>query len=172
MTVDLRAKIRAVPDFPEPGILFRDVTPLLADPEALAFVGAELVRPFAADRVDAVAGIDARGFVFGALAARELATGFVPIRKGGKLPYRTLSESYELEYGDGTLEMHADAISPGTRVLVVDDLIATGGTAAATCALIERARGDVVGLSFVIELEALGGRDKLAGHVVHAVVGY
>ena len=172
MTVDLRTKIRAVADFPEPGILFRDVTPLLADPEALAFAVAELVRPFAGDGVDAVAGIDARGFIFGALAARELATPFVPIRKAGKLPYRTLSESYELEYGHGTLEMHADAVAPGTRILVVDDLIATGGTACATCALIGRGGGNVVGLSFVIELEALGGRDKLAGHAVHALVGY
>ena len=172
MTVDLRTKIRAVADFPEPGILFRDVTPLLADPEALAFAVAELVRPFADDGVDAVAGIDARGFIFGALAAGELATPFVPIRKAGKLPYRTLSESYELEYGHGTLEMHADAVAPGTRILVVDDLIATGGTACATCALIERGGGNVVGLSFVIELEALAGRNKLAGHAVHALVGY
>ena len=172
MTVDLRTKIRAVADFPEPGILFRDVTPLLADPEALAFAVAELVRPFAADGVDAVAGIDARGFIFGALAARELATPFVPIRKAGKLPYRTLSESYELEYGHGTLEMHADAVAAGARVLIVDDLIATGGTASATCALIERGGGDVVGLSFVIELEALGGREQLGDHVVHALVGY
>ena len=172
MTLDLRTKIRAIPDFPKAGILFRDVTPLLADPEALAFAVAELVRPFADGRVDAVAGIDARGFIFGALAARELAAGFVPIRKAGKLPYRTLSESYALEYGHGTLEMHADAVATGTRVLIVDDLIATGGTASATCALVERGGGDVVGLSFVIELEALGGRGKLTGRAVHALVGY
>lgn len=172
MTVDLRTKIRAIPDFPRAGILFRDVTPLLADPEALAFAVAELVRPFAGDGVDAVAGIDARGFIFGALAARELGAGLVPVRKAGKLPYRTLSESYELEYGRGTLEMHADAVAPGARVLIVDDLIATGGTIGATCALIERGGGDVVGLSVVIELEALGGRDRLGGRVVHALVRY
>ena len=172
MTLDLRTKIRAIPDFPKAGILFRDVTPLLADPEALVFAVAELVRPFAGDRVDAVAGIDARGFIFGALAARELTAGFVPIRKAGKLPHRTLSASYELEYGHGTLEMHADAVTTGTRVLIVDDLIATGGTAGAACALIERGGGDVVGLSFVIELETLHGRDKLGGHVVHTLVGY
>lgn len=172
MTVDLRQKIRPVPDFPEPGILFRDVTPLLADPAATAFAVAELVRPFAGRGIDAVAGIDARGFIFGALAARELSTPFVPVRKAGKLPYRTFSESYALEYGAGTLEMHTDAIAPGARVLVVDDLIATGGTAAATCALIERASGIVVGCSFVIELEALHGRDALKSHDVHALLRY
>ena len=172
MTVDLGSKVRAVPDFPKPGILFRDVTPLLADPQATAFAVRELVRPFADDRIDAVAGIDARGFIFGALAARELSTPFVPIRKAGKLPYRTLAESYALEYGTDTLEMHADAISAGARVLVVDDLIAAGGAAAATCKLVERAGGVVVGCSVVVELEALGGRDALGKHAVHALLTY
>ena len=172
MTLDLRTKIRAVPDFPEPGILFRDVTPLLADPDALAYATAALIRPFAAARIDAVAGIDARGFIFGALAARELGVAFVPIRKAGKLPYRTLSESYALEYGAGKLEMHVDAVGDGAAVLVVDDLIATGGTATATCALIERGGGTIVGCAFLVELEALGGREKLRGHTVHAVLCY
>ena len=172
MTVDLGARIRAIPDFPKPGIVFRDITPLLGDARALAFAISELTRPFAGERIDAVAGIDARGFIFGALAARELAAAFVPIRKAGKLPYRTLSESYALEYGVGTLEMHADAIAKGARVLVVDDLMATGGTAVAACTLVERAGGEVAGCGFVIELHGLGGRGKLEDRTVHSVLCY
>ena len=172
MTVDLSAKIRAIPDFPEPGIVFRDITPLLADPAAMAFAAAELTRPFAQENVDAVAGIEARGFIFGALVARELSAPFVPIRKAGKLPYRTLSENYALEYGVDTLEMHTDAIARGARVLIVDDLIATGGTAAATCTLIERTGGEVAGCCFVIELDGLDGRKRLVGRRVHSLLRY
>ncbi len=172
MTVDLRARIRAIPDFPEPGIVFRDITPLLADPAALAFAVAELTRPFAEEDVAAVAGIEARGFIFGALVARELSAPFVPIRKAGKLPYRTLSENYALEYGVDTLEMHTDAIAGAARVLVVDDLIATGGTAAATCTLIERTGGEVAGCCFVVELEGLDGRRRLAGRRMHSLLRY
>ena len=172
MTVELSAKIRAIPDFPEPGIVFRDITPLLADPAALAFAVAGLTRPFAQENVDAVAGIEARGFIFGALVARELSVPFVPIRKAGKLPYRTLSENYALEYGVDTLEMHTDAIARGARVLVVDDLIATGGTAEATCKLIEGVGGEVAGCCFVIELDGLDGRKRLAGRRVHSLLRY
>ena len=172
MTVDLSAKIRAVPDFPEPGIVFRDITPLLADPVALAFAVAELTQPFAEADVQAVAGIEARGFIFGALVARELSVSFVPIRKAGKLPYRTLSENYALEYGVDTLEMHTDAIDEGARVLVVDDLIATGGTAEATCKLIEGVGGEVAGCCFVIELDGLDGRKRLAGRRVHSLLRF
>ena len=138
----------------------------------LAFAVAEVVRPFSGERIDLVAGIDARGFSFGALAARELAVGFVPIRKAGKLPHRTVSEAYVLEYGVGTLEMQVDAVTTGTRVLVVDDLPATGSAAAAACTLIERARGVVVGCGFVIELDGLEGRDQLTGHVVYRLLTY
>ena len=136
----------------------------------MVFAVAGLTRPFAGDNVDAVAGIEARGFIFGALVARELAVPFVPIRKAGKLPYRTLSASYALEYGVDTLEMHTDAIARGARVLVVDDLIATGGTAEATCELIEGVGGEVAGCCFVIELDGLDGRKRLAGRRVHSLL--
>ena len=169
---ELESRIRAIPDFPKPGILYRDITPLLGSPETLALAVHELAAPFAEGDVHAVAGIEARGFIFGCLVARELAVSFVPIRKPGKLPYRKVSESYSLEYGTGTIEMHVDAFAPGTRVLVVDDLVATGGTAAASCTLVERLRGEVAGCAFVVELDGLGGRARLDGRDVHSLLRF
>ena len=168
----LESRIRTIPDFPKPGILYRDITPLLADPRALGFAAGELAAPFRGREIRAVAGIEARGFIFGCLVARELAASFVPIRKPGKLPYRKISESYTLEYGIGTIEMHVDALTPGARVLVVDDLIATGGTAAASCTLVERLGAEVAGLAFVVELDGLGGRSRLGGRTVHSLLNY
>ena len=169
---ELESRIRTIPDFPKPGILYRDVTPLLGDPEALALAARRLAAPFAGRSIQAVAGIEARGFVFGCLVARELAAAFVPVRKPGKLPFRKISESYSLEYGTGAVEMHVDAFEPGARVLVVDDLVATGGTAAAGCALVERLRGEVAGCAFVIELDGLGGRARLGGRPVHSLLRF
>jgi adenine phosphoribosyltransferase len=173
MTADeLRSYIRDVPDFPSPGILFRDLTPLLAAPEALhAAVG--LLEAWARPRrPDVVAGVESRGFLFGAPLALRLGVGIVPVRKPGKLPWQTLTESYTLEYGRGELQMHADAIRPGARVLVVDDLLATGGTAAATTRLVRRAGGEVVGALFLVELTGLDGRAQLDGVEVHALMAY
>lgn len=157
--------IRPVPNFPKPGILFRDITPMLKDPVALDAVTQALAIPWRG-RVDLVAGMESRGFIFGALLARELEVGFIPVRKPGKLPFKRESVSYGLEYGTDTLEVHIDACGPGQRVLICDDLIATGGTAAATAHLIERIGGVVAGYSFVIELVDLQGRRKLGTHPV------
>lgn len=168
----LKAKIRDIPDFPEPGIVFRDITPLVADPSALQLAVYQLLQPFLGENINAVAGMEARGFIFGALCAQELGTGFVPLRKPGKLPHLTESVSYALEYGENALEVHVDALGHGHRVLLVDDLIATGGTAAASVSLIERLGGSVAGCAFLIELDELKGRDLLAGHRVHSVLHY
>ena len=168
----LESGIRAIPDFPRPGVVFRDITPLLGDPAMLRLATGQLVRPFVGEGVDAVAGMEARGFIFSALAARELEVGLVPLRKPGKLPREVRSVSYDLEYGSTSLEAHTDAIGPGGRVLVVDDLIATGGTASASCELIERLGGEVVACAFVIELDRLGGRDRLPGRRVHSLLHY
>ena len=169
---ELESRIRAIPDFPKPGIIYRDITPLLADPGMLARTARELAAPFVGKGIQAVAGIEARGFIFGCLVARDLSVSFVPIRKPGKLPYRKLSEPYALEYGTGTLELHVDAVAPGSRVLIVDDLVATGGTAAASCALVERLGGEVAGCAFVLELDGLGGRARLAGRTVHSLLHF
>lgn len=157
----LESSIRAIPDFPRPGVVFRDITPLLGDPAMLRLATGRLVRPFIGERIDAVAGMEARGFIFSALAAWELRVGLVPLRKPGKLPREVLSVSYDLEYGSTSLEAHTDAIDPGSRVLLVDDLIATGGTASASCELVEKLGGEVVACAFVIELDDLGGRSRL-----------
>ena len=168
--IDLARFVRDVPDFPKPGILFRDITPLLASPEAFhAAVGA-MADPFRQTRVDRVVGIEARGFMFGAAIARELGLGFVPVRKPGKLPGRTERVAYGLEYGSDALEMHSDAFASGETALVVDDVLATGGTAAAAVELVERLGARVAGLSFFIELGPLGGRSRLSGHRAHAVL--
>ncbi|HBO43967.1 MAG TPA: adenine phosphoribosyltransferase [Planctomycetaceae bacterium] len=164
--------IRSIPDFPKPGILFRDITPLLASPEALAETVRRLADRFRDARIDLVAAAEARGFLFAVPLAVALGAGVVPIRKPGKLPHGTVSETYELEYGTDTLEMHDDAVSPGDRVLVLDDLLATGGTVAACCRMIEKAGGTVVGCAFVIELAELGGAKKLAGYDVFSLVQY
>lgn len=170
MSVDLRSFVRDIPDFPEAGIVFRDITPLLANAEALdaAVVGlADIARPLTPDVVIAA---EARGFVLGAALARELGAGFVLARKPGKLPHETTSAEYALEYGRDTLEVHTDAITPGSRVLVHDDLLATGGTAGALCALVEQLGGEVVACAFLLELGFLPGRASLAPHPVHALI--
>jgi adenine phosphoribosyltransferase len=158
------SRLRDVPDFPRAGVVFKDITPLLGDPGALAGAVSALAEPFAERGITKVVGIEARGFVVGAPVALHLGAGFVPVRKPGKLPGATESEEYELEYGTDRLEIHADAIEPREQVLIVDDVIATGGTAAAAVRLVERLGGTVVGLGFVIELAFLDGRAQLAGH--------
>lgn len=157
----LKEKIRHVPDFPKPGINFCDITTLLRDPAGLADAVQGLTGPFSTERIDLVAGIESRGFILGAAIADRLRTGFVPVRKPGKLPAATLRQSYELEYGSDALEIHEDAIETGQRVLIVDDLLATGGTAGAARDLVRRAGGNVVGIAFLVELTFLEGRKRL-----------
>lgn len=168
----LKAQIRDIPDFPEPGIVFKDITPLAKNPDTLRLSVHQLIQPFLGQDIDFVAGMEARGFIFGSLAAWELGVGFIPLRKPGKLPYDKHSVSYDLEYGSAILEAHTDAISLGHRVLIVDDVLATGGTAAASCQLIEQLGGEVVGCAFVIELDALNGRKKLNSFQVHSLLNY
>ena len=168
----LESKVRAIPDFPESGVVFRDITPLVGDPAMLRLAVHQLVHPFIGEPIDAVAGMEARGFIFGALAAQELNAGFVPLRKPGKLPYDVQAVSYELEYGTASLEAHIDAINPGDRILLVDDLMATGGTASASCELVERLGGEIAACAFVIELDDLGGRTRLSGRRVHSLLHY
>jgi len=168
----LKAAIRGVRDFPKPGIVFRDITPVLADAALLRQAVERLSEPFRGRRVQAVAGTEARGFIFAPAVALELRAAFVPIRKKGKLPCETLQATYDLEYGTDTLEMHRDAFRPGTRVLMVDDLLATGGTMKACCDMVEAAGGVVVACAFLVELSFLGGRDKLAPREVFSLVQY
>ena len=168
----LQRLIRDVPDFPKPGIVFKDITPLLADPAGLAMAVEVMANPFRKDRVDLVIGAESRGFIFGTAIAQSLSCGFVPIRKPGKLPRETHRAEYELEYGSDVLEMHADAIVPGQRVLMVDDLLATGGTAAATVELVERLGGEVVACCFLVELGFIPGREKLGEVPVVSLVTY
>lgn len=172
MSLDLRAVIRDVPDFPRPGILFRDITTLLKDPEAFAVALEALAAPFADEGIAVVAGIESRGFVLGAPIADRLGAGFVPIRKEGRLPAATLRRSYDLEYGRDTIEMHRDAVDAGARVLLVDDLLATGGTAEAAVALLRDAGAEVVSAAFLVELAELGGRGRLGDTPVHVVLRY
>jgi len=169
---DLEGYIRSIPDWPQKGILFRDITPLLADPKAFAAAIDALCAEFTETGIECVAAVEARGFMFGAAVARKLGVGFVPIRKKDKLPFKTESVTYDLEYGSDTLEVHSDAISKGARVLMVDDLLATGGTMAAACKLIEKIGGQIVGIAFLIELSELAGRDKLAGYKIKTVISY
>ncbi len=168
----LKAKIRHVPDFPKAGILFYDITTLLQDKEGFRAAIDSMALPFANQQIDIVVGIESRGFIFGAAVADRINAGFSPVRKPGKLPASTVRESYALEYGTDALEMHADAVRKGQRVLIVDDLLATGGTARATTDLVKRLGGDVHGLAFLIELVGLSGRARLAGEQVHAVLQY
>ncbi|MEO7192655.1 MAG: adenine phosphoribosyltransferase [Vicinamibacterales bacterium] len=168
----LKGRIRHVPDFPKPGILFYDVTTLLQDPDGFQLAVSEMAAPYANTPIDVVVGIESRGFIFGAAVADRLRTGFVPVRKPGKLPSTTRRASYALEYGTDALEIHDDAVSAGQRVLVVDDLLATGGTAAATVGLIKALGAEVVGLQFLIELVGLHGRDRLPGETIGAVLEY
>ena len=168
----LESKIRAIPGFPKPGVVFRDITPLVSDPAMLRLAVHQLVHPFIGEPIDAVAGMEARGFIFGALCAQELNVGFVPLRKPGKLPYDVQSVSYELEYGTASLEAHIDAVNPGDRILLVDDLLATGGTASASCELVERLGGEIAACAFLIELDGLGGRERLQDRRVHSLLHY
>src|SRR5262245_10027266 len=169
---DLKAYIREVPDFPKPGINFYDITTLLQDSLALRMTVDRFVWMFARKQIDKVVGIESRGFMFGPIVAYNLNAGFVPIRKPGKLPYQTVRETYELEYGSDSIEMHRDAVKPGERVLIVDDLIATGGTARAAARLVESAGGTVAGFGFIVELTFLPGREKLAGYEVASLIQY
>ncbi|HEY2730543.1 MAG TPA: adenine phosphoribosyltransferase [Polyangia bacterium] len=168
----LRARVRDVPDFPKPGILFRDLTPLMGDGAALRACVAVLGERVAAHRPDVVVAVESRGFIFGAPVAAALGVGFAPVRKPGKLPSRTLRRTYDLEYGTDSLEMHADAVEPGTRVVIVDDLLATGGTAAATVELVREQGAIVVAAAFVVELTLLRGRARLPDLPVDALIAY
>jgi adenine phosphoribosyltransferase len=169
---DLKTQIRHVPDFPKAGILFYDITTLLQDPSGFKAAIDSLTRPFENQHIDLVVGIESRGFIFGAPVADRLGAGFAPVRKPGKLPSACARESYALEYGTDTLEIHEDAVKKGQRVLIVDDLLATGGTARATASLVRKIGGTVHALAFLIELVALGGRERLAGETVHASLQY
>jgi len=169
---EIESFVRAIPDFPIPGILFRDITPLLYDKRGFAGAIDIMADAFADKHVDRVVAIEARGYILGAPIAYKLGAGFVPVRKPGKLPFDKINVDYELEYGTNSLEMHKDALSSGDRVLLVDDLLATGGTAAATRSLLERLGAHVVGIAFLIELKALGGRQKLAGADVRSFITY
>jgi len=168
----LKTQIRHVPDFPKPGILFYDITTLMKDPQGFRSAIDAMAKSYATGSVDLVVGIESRGFIFGAAVADRIGAGFAPVRKIGKLPSRTRKASYDLEYGTDSLEIHEDAIAEGQRVLIVDDLLATGGTAAATVGLVRGLGANVVGVQFLIELLALGGRSKLVNESVHSVLAY
>jgi len=168
----LARHIRSIPDFPKKGILFRDITTLLKEPKAFQKAVDHLAAPFLKKKISCVAAVEARGFILGGAVAHKLRCGFVPIRKPGKLPHKTHAETYDLEYGKDTLEIHKDAVRPGARVLVVDDLLATGGTARAAVRLLKRCRAKVAGVIFLIELADLRGRDKLQGYPVYSLIKY
>jgi len=169
---DLKEKIRLIPDFPKKGIIFRDITTLLKDPNAFRDAIHAMVEHYRGKKIDVVVSMEARGFIFGSSAARDLGAGFVPVRKPKKLPHETESITYELEYGTDTLEIHKDAIKPGQNVLIVDDLLATGGTVKATADLVKKLGGNVVGMCFLIEMSFLNGRKKLAGYDVFSLIDY
>jgi adenine phosphoribosyltransferase len=168
----LRNKIRDIPDFPKPGIIFKDITPLVKDPAALRLAVHQLIHPFLGREITSVAGMEARGFIFGSLVAWELGIPFIPLRKPGKLPYDVQSVSYDLEYGSATLEAHIDSFEKNERVLLVDDLLATGGTAKASCELVENLGATVEACAFVVELDFLQGREKLENYQVHSLLHY
>ena len=170
--IDLRKFIRDIPDWPKEGILFRDITPLLADPEAFSAAIDALSAGFNDAGIEYVAAVEARGFIFGSAVAERLGAGFVPIRKAGKLPAQTESITYDLEYGTDTLEVHVDAVGSGAKVLMVDDLLATGGTMAASCKLVEKIGGQVAGIVFLIELAALRGAEKLCDYEVTSIISF
>ena len=170
--MDLNRYIRDIPDFPKPGILFKDITPLLADPDAFEYAISKLAAHYSTAKIDAIAAVEARGFLFAAPLALQLRVPLIPLRKPGKLPYRTYSLKYELEYGEAELHMHIDGIAAGASVLMVDDLLATGGTMSAGCRLVEQAGGAVLGCAFLVELAFLGGRGKLGGHDVYSLMTY
>jgi adenine phosphoribosyltransferase len=169
---ELDKYIRNIPDFPKPGIQFKDITPLIKEPKMLKLSVNKLIQPFQNEKLTAVAGMEARGFIFGSLAAWELGISFIPLRKPNKLPYDVERLSYDLEYGSAALEIHIDALEKNDRVLLVDDLIATGGTAAASCQLIEKLGAEIVGCAFIIELDFLNGREKLSKYNIHSLIHY
>ena len=168
----LETKIRAIPDFPKPGIVYRDITPVVKDPIALRLAVLQLMHPFLAEDINGVAGMEARGFIFGSLVAWELGVGFVPLHKPGKLPYDVQSASYDDGFGADALEVHIDAVSPGDRLLLIDDLLATGADAAASCELLENLGATIVACAFLIELETLKGREKLSKYRVYSLIHY
>lgn len=172
MNESIRHFIREIPDFPKPGILFRDITPALLDPKAFAKICDELHAHCRSMPIDKVAAVESRGFIFASVLAYRMGIGFIPLRKPGKLPWKTIQEKYSLEYGEAAIEMHIDAVSGGERILILDDLLATGGTAAAAARLIERQGGIVEELVFLIELAALNGRENLKGRGIHSLVVY
>ena len=169
---ELEQYIRNIPDFPEPGIQFKDITPLIKEPKILKLSVKKLIAPFLNEKLTAIAGMEARGFIFGSLAAWELGISFIPLRKPHKLPYNVEALTYDLEYGSAALEIHVDALGKNDRVLLVDDLIATGGTAAASCKLIEKLGAKIMGCAFIIELDFLNGRDKLSKYHIHSLIHY
>ena len=169
---ELDQYVRNIPDFPKPGIQFKDITPLIKEPEILKIAIKKLIHPFQNEKLTAVAGMEARGFIFGSLAAWELGISFIPLRKPNKLPFDVERLSYDLEYGSATLEIHVDALKKNDRVLLVDDLIATGGTAAASCQLIEKLGAEIVGCAFIVELDFLNGREKLSKYNIHSLIHY
>ncbi len=168
----LKAHIRNIPDFPKPGIQFKDITPLVKNPMMLRLAVHQLIHPFLGEEITAIVGMDARGFIFGSLAAWEMGISFVPLRKPGKLPYDIQSVSYDLEYGSTSLEVHTDALDSNDKVLLVDDLIATGGTAVASCQLVEKLGAEVSACAFVVELDDLNGRELLSQYRVHSLIHY
>lgn len=170
--IDIEKYIRTIPDFPAKGVLFRDITPLLLHPQVVKELVAQMKKQWKSTPFDKIAAVESRGFIIGAILSYELGVGFVPIRKPGKLPYEKIEEHYDLEYGKSTLEMHTDAIEKGDKVLIHDDVLATGGTAAATSRLIKRCGGEVVGFTFIIELNFLKGRDKLNEHRIETLFHY
>ena len=172
MSNDFKKYIRSIKDFPIKGIMFRDITTLLKEPEAIKATLSQLMLNIQGKKIDKVVGIESRGFIFGALLAKELGVGFIPVRKPGKLPAETVTQTYQLEYGNDSIQIHKDAISKGDKVLLHDDLLATGGTAEASCSLIEKLGGEIVQISFIIELTFLKGREKLKPYDVRSLVTY
>ena len=171
-TLDIREYIRDIPDFPKPGVIFKDITPLLRDKDAFREAINWITEPFSKSQIDVVVGVESRGFVFASAAALQLGAGFVPVRKPGKLPWKTIEASYELEYGTDKLQIHQDAIQKGQKVLIVDDVLATGGTASATTALVHRLGGTIVQVAFLIELTFLNGKDKMKDYSFRSLIQY
>ncbi len=170
--MDLKQFIRDIPDFPKPGIVFKDITPLLADPEAFKHVVDQMTQFAQKQGAEAIVGIDSRGFIFGSVIAYKLGLKFIPVRKVGKLPHETISEKYALEYGEAELEIHKDALSPGEKALVVDDLLATGGTIRATCNLVEKLQAEICGIAFLINLAFLNGSEKISNYKILNLIQY
>jgi adenine phosphoribosyltransferase len=170
--INLDSFIRNIPDFPSPGIIFRDITPMLANAKAFGFAIEKMLSPFAGEKIQKIAAIESRGFIMGCVAASKMGVGFVPVRKKGKLPFKTDSESYSLEYGSASIEVHTDAFNEGERILLIDDILATGGTMAAACRLAERQHAVIAGISFLCELDALNGRKLLPNIPIHSVLHF